>query len=159
MAVVSSALLSSGSRGTLIRAADAFGAGVMLSAGCADPFGPKALRAGMGSTFRVPLPEFELRDAVALVADGGEPLSGLCRYGTLVLGSEREGLPDEVLEQCEGRVTGCERPCLAVYPFSGGGILYVPLTGDVEVDAILRAWAARGGLVAEYGAPEGRRAA
>jgi RNA methyltransferase, TrmH family len=94
-----------GNVGTLIRSADAFGAGVMLSAGCADPFGPKALRAGMGSTFRVPLPEFELRDAVALVADGGEPLSSLGRYGTLVLGSEREGLPDEVLEQCEGRVT------------------------------------------------------
>jgi RNA methyltransferase, TrmH family len=94
-----------GNVGTLIRSADAFGAGVMLSAGCADPFGPKALRAGMGSTFRVPLPEFELRNAVALVAQGGEPLHDLDRYTTLVLGSEREGLPAEVLDQCEARVT------------------------------------------------------
>jgi TrmH family RNA methyltransferase len=94
-----------GNVGTLIRAADAFGAGVMLSAGCADPFGPKALRAGMGSTFRVPLSDFELRRAVALVAEGGEPLDDLWRFETIVLGSEREGLPQEVLEQCEARMT------------------------------------------------------
>ncbi len=94
-----------GNVGTLIRSADAFGAAVMLSEGCADPYGPKALRAGMGSTFRVPLADFELSRAVALVAEGGEPLSHLHRYSTIVLGSEREGLPDELLEQCEARMT------------------------------------------------------
>lgn len=94
-----------GNVGTLIRSADAFGAGVMLSVGCADPFGPKALRAGMGSTFRVPLPEFELRNAVALVAEGGEPLGDLGPYSTIVLGSEREGLPEEILDQCAARMT------------------------------------------------------
>jgi TrmH family RNA methyltransferase len=96
-----------GNVGTLLRSADAFGAAVMLSEGCADPFGPKALRAAMGSTFRVPLPEFELRNAVALVADGGEPLDELEleRYGTFVLGSEREGLPDEILARCDARAT------------------------------------------------------
>jgi TrmH family RNA methyltransferase len=94
-----------GNVGALIRSADAFGAGVMLSAGCADPFGPKALRAGMGSTFRVPLPEFELRNAVALVPEGGEPLGDLRPYGTIVLGSEREGLPEEIVAQCEARMT------------------------------------------------------
>ena len=96
-----------GNVGTLLRSADAFGAGVMLSEGCADPFGPKALRAGMGSTFRVPLLDFGLRDAVALVADGGTPLEDLEleRYSTFVLGAERQGLPDEVLEQCQARAT------------------------------------------------------
>ena len=45
-----------GNLGTLIRAADALGpAFVALSEGCADPTGPKALRAAMGATFRVPL--------------------------------------------------------------------------------------------------------
>jgi len=96
-----------GNVGTLLRSADAFGAAVMLSEGCADPFGPKALRAAMGSTFRVPLLDLELRDAVALVADGGEPLEHveLERYSTFVLGSERDGLPHEVLERCEVRAT------------------------------------------------------
>jgi RNA methyltransferase, TrmH family len=96
-----------GNVGTLLRSADAFGAGVMLSDGCADPFGPKALRAAMGSTFRVPLLDFHVRDAVALVADGGVPLADvdLDHYSTFVLGAEREGLPSEVLEQCDVRAT------------------------------------------------------
>jgi TrmH family RNA methyltransferase len=97
-----------GNLGTLLRSADAFGAGVMLSEGCADPFGPKALRAGMGSTFRVPLLDFDVpAGSVALVAHGGTPLAEveLERYSTFVLGSERAGLPDDVLERCEVRAT------------------------------------------------------
>jgi TrmH family RNA methyltransferase len=96
-----------GNVGTLIRSADAFGARVMLSEGCADPFGPKALRAGMGSTFRVPLRQFELRNAVALVAEGGQPLDALDfeRYATFVVGSEREGLPEDVLARCDAQAT------------------------------------------------------
>src|SRR6266404_3305858 len=47
-----------GNVGTLLRAADAFGAGVALSDGCADPAGPKAVRASMGLLFRVPLSRF-----------------------------------------------------------------------------------------------------
>jgi TrmH family RNA methyltransferase len=96
-----------GNVGTLLRSADAFGAGVMLSEGCADPFGPKALRAAMGSTFRVPLLDFELRNALALVADGGESLDDLdlLRYSTFVLGSERDGLPDDILARCAVKAT------------------------------------------------------
>ena len=96
-----------GNVGTLLRTADAFGASVMLSDGCADPFGPKALRAAMGSTFSVPLLNFAVRDAVALVADGGVPLDevDLERYSTFVLGSEREGLPAEVLGRCDAQAT------------------------------------------------------
>src|SRR3954469_9596288 len=43
-----------GNVGTLIRTADAFGAAIALSEGCADPTSPKALRAAAGATFRVP---------------------------------------------------------------------------------------------------------
>ncbi len=97
-----------GNVGTLLRAADAFGAGVMLSEGCADPFGPKALRAAMGSTFRVPLLAFDVPPgSVALVADGGEPLDNvdLDRYSTFVVGAEREGLPEDVLARCDVKAT------------------------------------------------------
>jgi TrmH family RNA methyltransferase len=96
-----------GNVGTLVRSADAFGAAVMLSDGCADPYGPKALRAAMGSTFRVPLLDFAPNSAVALVADGGDPLGELEleRYSTFVLGAERDGLPDEILERCDARAT------------------------------------------------------
>ncbi|HXF97773.1 MAG TPA: TrmH family RNA methyltransferase, partial [Gaiellaceae bacterium] len=65
-----------GNVGALLRAADAFGAGVALSPGCADPTGPRAARASAGALFRVPLAGWEELPArrVALVAHGGEPL-------------------------------------------------------------------------------------
>jgi TrmH family RNA methyltransferase len=90
-----------GNIGTLLRAADAFGAAVALSDGCADPLGPKALRASVGAIFRVPLLAFE--DApgtrIALTARGGTPLHELELDGetTFVLGAEREGLPKEIV--------------------------------------------------------------
>jgi RNA methyltransferase, TrmH family len=97
-----------GNVGTLLRSADAFDAEVTLSEGCADPFGPKALRAAMGSTFRVPLLEFRVPPrSVALVAEGGTPIGELEfeRYSTFLLGSEREGLPDEIVARCDAKAT------------------------------------------------------
>jgi TrmH family RNA methyltransferase len=45
-----------GNVGTLVRSCAAFGAiGVMCSPGTADPYGPKALRGGMGAQFSVPI--------------------------------------------------------------------------------------------------------
>jgi TrmH family RNA methyltransferase len=98
-----------GNVGTLVRAADAFGAFVALSEGCADPTGPKALRASTGAIFRVPTCAFAAAAGrkVALVAHGGEPLQELDLAGatTFVLGAEREGLPPDVLEQCDAAAT------------------------------------------------------
>ena len=98
-----------GNLGTLLRAADAFGAGVALSAGCADPTGPKALRASAGAVFRVPVARFDEAPAprVALVARDGEPLPALelPPRATFVLGAERDGLPDDVVAACELRAT------------------------------------------------------
>ena len=94
-----------GNVGTLVRTADAFGASVALSAGCADPTGPKALRGSTGAIFRVPLGRFD--DArghrVALVAHGGSPLqeTELGAGTVFVLGAEREGLPAEVVASCD----------------------------------------------------------
>jgi TrmH family RNA methyltransferase len=98
-----------GNVGTLLRAADAFRAGVALSAGCADPTGPKALRASMGSVFRVPLSDFDepVGRRIAFVPRDGTPLPELRVDGDviLVLGAEREGLPPEVLERCDERTS------------------------------------------------------
>lgn len=97
-----------GNVGTLLRAADALGpAFVALSPGCADPTGPKALRASMGAVFRIPLGRFEEAPGrrIALVAHGGDPLHDLDLSGpvTFVLGAEREGLPESVAASCERR--------------------------------------------------------
>ncbi|HEY7179486.1 MAG TPA: RNA methyltransferase [Gaiella sp.] len=97
-------LADPGNVGTLVRTADAFGASVALSAACADPLSPKALRASAGSIFRVPRVAWDAAPGrkVALVAHGGEPLArlDLAPPLTFVLGSEREGLPDELATQC-----------------------------------------------------------
>ncbi|HKD93679.1 MAG TPA: RNA methyltransferase [Gaiellaceae bacterium] len=98
-----------GNVGTLLRAADAFAAGIALSEGCADPTGPKAVRASMGSVFRVALSEFEEPTGrrVALVPSGGIPLPELHSDNemVLVLGAEREGLPSEILDRCDERAS------------------------------------------------------
>ena len=98
-----------GNLGTILRAADAFGASVALSPGCADPTGPKALRASAGAIFRVPLAGFDEPSGkrIALVSHGGPPLA-LLEPGvpvTYVLGAEREGLPDEVVAACDETAT------------------------------------------------------
>jgi RNA methyltransferase, TrmH family len=103
-----------GNVGTLLRTADAFGAAVALSPGCADPLAPKALRASVGAIFRVPLLQFDEApgERVALVAHGATPLHELELSGptTFVLGAERVGLPAEVLERSD---------TLATIPMSG----------------------------------------
>jgi RNA methyltransferase, TrmH family len=92
-----------GNVGTLLRAADAFGAGLALSVGCADPTSPKALRASAGAIFRVPRSGFDEVEGsrIALVPRGGTALAEAELEGPLVflLGSEREGLPDELVAQ------------------------------------------------------------
>lgn len=98
-----------GNLGTILRTADAFGASVALSPGCADPTGPKALRASAGAVFRVPLSGFDEPEGrrVALVSDGGRPLAEIDPGVpvTYVLGAEREGLPDDVVAACDESAT------------------------------------------------------
>ena len=105
-----------GNVGTVLRSAEAFGASsVALGPGSADPFGPKAVRASMGAVFAVPLARAPaLADlpgtTIALVAGAGTPLAELWRFTsegltpnakvgevTLLIGAEREGLPEELI--------------------------------------------------------------
>lgn len=93
-----------GNVGTLIRSADAFDAGVALSEGCADPLGPRALRASAGAIFRVPLVGWDALPSprVALVAHGGDPLAEVSLEPplTFLLGSERGSLPGDLVTDC-----------------------------------------------------------
>lgn len=99
-----------GNVGTILRTADALlGATVALGPGCADPFGPKATRASMGSIFARPPAKATVAATpaprVALVAHGGSGLEALAGVATLCLGAEREGLPDDVLAACQTTAT------------------------------------------------------
>jgi TrmH family RNA methyltransferase len=95
-----------GNVGTVLRGALAFGAAsVAIGPETADPFGPKAVRASMGAIFAMPVARVASvaqlpAPRVALVAAGGEPLRGPLE-GTLVVGAERAGLPDEVVAACD----------------------------------------------------------
>jgi len=94
-----------GNVGTLLRSADAFGAAICLTSGCADPTGAKALRASMGAVFRVPIGRFGEAPSprIALVAHGGRPLTeiAVAERVTFVLGAERGGLPKDVASACD----------------------------------------------------------
>jgi TrmH family RNA methyltransferase len=97
-----------GNVGTVLRGALAFGVdSVVLGPGTADPYGPKAVRASMGAIFAVPVARAETIEElpgvrVALDARRGEPLRGPAAGElSLVVGAERAGLPQEVLDACD----------------------------------------------------------
>ncbi len=124
-----------GNVGTLVRAADGLGpAFVALSAGCADPTGPKALRASMGAIFRVPLGRYDEAGGrrIALIPDGGAPLweVDLTAPVCFVLGAEREGLPEDVVAGCAESATIQTEP--------GSESLNVALTGAIALYEFVR---------------------
>lgn len=119
-----------GNVGALIRSAAAFGFdGVILSPGCADPFGPKVLRASMGAAGRMPVVTCpNLADALAQLRAWGSTCLAAALYNSrplhevdgaypngvcVVIGSEGQGLSDGVIAACDAAVR-------------------IPITGKVE---------------------------
>ena len=102
-----------GNMGTIIRTADAMGAaGLLLSSGCADPFGPKVLRSTMGSIYHLPIWQGELAaELVNLNSDdfrlicghlaGNEILPEPGRRCVLIIGNEGNGVSDAVAALCD----------------------------------------------------------
>jgi len=102
--------------GTIIRTADAAGcAGVVLSAGSADPFSPKAVRASMGSLFHLPVVRTELRPYVEKLRQSGirvacADLTGTTAFSLdadttcLVIGNEARGISKEISDIADIRV-------------------------------------------------------
>src|SRR5574338_1365425 len=109
-----------GNVGAIVRAAEACGAtGVIATAGTADPFGWKAMRGGMGSTFRMPVCTRQPLDVVlavlrkrgigllATVPRNGTPLPDGDLTGpiALLLGAEGAGLPADAAAASDIQIT------------------------------------------------------
>jgi TrmH family RNA methyltransferase len=103
-----------GNVGTILRTLDAFDAdGLLLTGGCADPYGWKAVRSSMGAVFRRPIYSGTPEELAALLHRSDLPLYGAALREdtvdarqadytrcTLAIGSEGRGLSREVLDLC-----------------------------------------------------------
>jgi TrmH family RNA methyltransferase len=109
-----------GNVGAIVRAAEGCGAtGIVAAEGTADPLGWKALRGGMGSTFRLPVAaghglDEALRAArargiriLATTPRGGTPLPQANLRGpvAILLGGEGGGLPSTLVDEADERIT------------------------------------------------------
>lgn len=107
-----------GNVGTVLRTLDAAGFdGCIFTPGCADPFGPKTLRATMGSTFRVPMCMVDSAAAAARqLAENGYAVIGAALDGEpfyergklpeklcVIIGNEGQGMTKEALSACTHR--------------------------------------------------------
>ncbi|TKJ19933.1 RNA methyltransferase [Blastococcus sp. CCUG 61487] len=121
LAVALAELADPGNAGTVLRTADACGAGaVVFGAGSADPYGGKAVRSSAGSLFHVdvvrgaPLAEFlpawQRAGGTVLAADGGGEASldalgdRLAGPVLWVFGNEARGVPAELAGLADARV-------------------------------------------------------
>ncbi|MDU7473412.1 MAG: RNA methyltransferase [Paenibacillus macerans] len=112
LVVVLDGVQDPGNVGTIIRSADAVGAdGVIVGAGCADIYGPKVLRATMGSIFHLPVVNGNLEEVLPQAKRRGIRLAGTSLQAAancyaydftgpvwLLFGSEGGGLSPEVRE-------------------------------------------------------------
>ena len=118
--VILQGVQDAGNVGAIVRAADGCGAtGLVAAEGTADPFGWKALRGAMGSTFRVPIATRQTTAAtlarlreqsvsiVATVPRDGTPLPGFSFIGpvAIVLGGEGPGLLPDAVAQADRRLS------------------------------------------------------
>lgn len=107
-----------GNVGTIWRAADALGAdGLFLLNHCADPYGPKTVRAAMGASFRLPAWEVTLEELKALLGERDIPMYAAALHENsldlrkaslgrcaMVVGNEGHGVSRQVLDACDGTV-------------------------------------------------------
>ncbi len=104
-----------GNLGTILRSAEAFGAGgVLLGEGTVSPYNPKVVRASAGSVFRLPLARAKLSESLGGMKDHGLRLVGTASHkGTsldqaklsgplaIFIGSEGAGLSRELIQQMD----------------------------------------------------------
>jgi len=104
-----------GNLGTILRSAEAFGAGgLVLGEGTVSPFNPKVVRASAGSVFRLPLAQANLSDAIGKMKGEGLRLVATASHkGTLLdqaklsgplaifIGSEGAGLSRDLIKSVD----------------------------------------------------------
>jgi TrmH family RNA methyltransferase len=104
-----------GNLGTILRSAEAFGAGgVVLGEGTVSPFNPKVVRASAGSVFRLPVARAKLSEALALMKELGLRLVATASHqGTpldqaklsaplaIFIGSEGAGLSRDIFQEMD----------------------------------------------------------
>lgn len=107
-----------GNLGTILRTADAAGAGaILLVEGGCDPFSPEAVRASMGSIFSLAMVRVGFREIQAWrrgqnLALIGTSLEASQRLETLdpmegfvlLMGNEQSGLPPEMAQACDALI-------------------------------------------------------
>lgn len=106
VAVALDAVQDPGNVGTIVRLAAAFDcSGVLLLPGCADPFGPKAIRSSVGAVLNVPIANAtatELIDSglpLFAAAMHGAPAAPPAREAILLFGNEGQGVSEELLRR------------------------------------------------------------
>lgn len=117
--LVAQALRDPGNLGTMLRTADAVGAGgLILLDDSADPFSVEAVRASMGAIFTVPLAQARWEEFLVWLRAGpgqlvaaslreavphrGAPYAAPC---FILVGNESRGLPENYETACDLRVT------------------------------------------------------
>jgi TrmH family RNA methyltransferase len=116
--IVAQALRDPGNIGTILRTADAVGAGgLILLDDCADPFSVEAVRASMGAVFTQQVASARWDDFLAWLRCGPGQLVGTSLKATqdyleaeyrqpcfLLIGNEQQGLPPEYEVACDSLV-------------------------------------------------------
>ncbi|MGB6985550.1 MAG: RNA methyltransferase [Candidatus Aquilonibacter sp.] len=114
-----------GNVGTLLRSAEAFGAGgVVLGSLGVDPYHPKVVRGAMGSIFRLAL----------AVASAGEFAAAAAAAGCMVIGLAGEGpsLTNRTLSGSNALVVGHERRGLGAWMTPDIVLAGIPMRGPVD---------------------------
>jgi TrmH family RNA methyltransferase len=113
--LVAERLRDPGNLGTILRTADAVGAGGLILVGdCVDPFSVEAVRASMGALFTVPVARASWEEFRGWLRSGPGQLVGLSldtehdyqapRYAAptfLLTGNEAQGMPDFIAAECD----------------------------------------------------------
>ena len=132
-----------GNLGTMIRTAEALGVGgVIILPGTVDPWAPKSVRAAAGSSFRIPVLESGLEEAIEalarrdipiwVAAAEGDPLGRMSKGPervALVVGNEGAGVSVRVREAA--------RRIVAIEQAAGAESLNVAVAAAILLDRIL----------------------